>query len=82
MILPQDWKNQRHDGRIMTNTRSDIIDKPLKLIILLGKFHIHKAKVMSIKPSFIFFCKDVKMFHDSLNSITNDNSITIFPIDL
>jgi len=40
------------------NSGSDIIDNTLKLIILLGKFHIHKAKVMSIKPSFNFVCKD------------------------
>jgi len=54
------------------NSGSDIIDNTLKLIILLGKFYIHKAKVMSIKPSFNFFCKDVKIFHDSLNSITRN----------
>ena len=52
------------------NTGSDIIDNALKVIILLGKFHIHKAKVMSITPAFKFFCKDLKIFYDSLNLIT------------
>jgi len=56
------------------NTGSDIIDNTLNVIILPGKFHIHKAKVMSIKLSFNFFCKDVKIFHDSLISITRKSA--------
>jgi len=53
------------------NTGSYIIDNTLKLLVLLGKFLIHKAK-KGLTPSFNFFCKDVKIFHDSLNSITRN----------
>jgi len=30
---------------------------------------------MSITPSFNFFCKDVKIFNDSLNSITRNKNV-------
>ncbi len=33
------------------------IDNTLKVIILLGKLNVHKAKIMSIIPSFKLFCK-------------------------
>jgi len=50
----------------------DMIVNTLKLIIVLGKFHLHKANVMSITPFFNFFSKDLIIFHDSLNSITRN----------
>ncbi len=46
---------------------------PLKLIILLGKFHIHKAKITSISPSFV---KNLIYFTTHLHNVGKALHIT------
>ncbi len=40
------------------NTGSDVVDNTLKVIILLGKFHIHKQKLHLLVPHLSFFVKN------------------------
>lgn len=53
-------------------TGSEEVNNALEVLILFGKFHIHKTKIMSITPSFNFFCKDLNIFFESLTSITSN----------
>lgn len=57
---------------LVCNTGFAIIDNTLKITIVLGKFYSHKAKVTSIKPNLRFFCTDLKILFDSLNTITKN----------
>ncbi len=49
-----------------------VVDNTLKVIILLGKFHIQyiKQKLHLLVPHLSFFCKELNIFYDSLTSIT------------
>lgn len=41
------------------------------LIIILAKFHIHKCKVMKIKPSFTYFYKELEMYVNTVSASKN-----------
>lgn len=44
----------------------------VNLFILMGKFHIHKAKMSKAIPSFTLFLIELKLYFESLKYIENN----------
>lgn len=48
------------------------MDKITKILILFGKYHIHKTKCMLTVPNCKLFLIDLKLFYDSLTAIQSN----------
>ncbi len=48
------------------------MDTIIKILILFGKYHIHKAKCMLNVPNSRLFSIDLRIFYESLTSIKNN----------
>ncbi len=48
------------------------MDNIIKILILFGKYHIHKAKCMLNVPNGKLFSIDLRIFYESLTSIQNN----------
>ena len=46
----------------------------MNLILLLGKFHIHKAKFSKSSPSFTIFLIELKSYVTTLSHVTNQKA--------
>ncbi len=48
------------------------MDNVIKIIVIFGKYHIHKAKCMLALPTGRLFSIDLNIFYESLTSIQNN----------
>ncbi len=52
----------------------------IQLLVILGKFHIHKSKWTSLKPSFHRFIVELKQYCTSIEYVKNSKAAKTFCI--
>ena len=65
-----------------SNTGFIVIDITIKLLCLLGKFHIQKARILHSKPNFNLFLFELKILFESISKLNNKKAVTTFRYNL